>query len=105
MSGYRGFRNSRVQWAAPARGSHPCNLRSHDPVPNRHYGDGNPIEPAALDCLRAAYEAECVRVLWQAGDVLVLDNLLAAHGREPFTGQRLVVVGMGNVATWDEVAP
>jgi alpha-ketoglutarate-dependent taurine dioxygenase len=31
---------------------------------------------------------------WQAGDVLMLDNMLAAHARAPFKGPRKVVVAM-----------
>ena len=33
-------------------------------------------------------------LLWRAGDVLLIDNMLTAHGRNPFSGKRSVVVGM-----------
>jgi alpha-ketoglutarate-dependent taurine dioxygenase len=61
---------------------------------NTYYGDGTEIEPAALDELRAAYEAEAVVIPWQEGDIMMLDNMLVAHGREPYTPPRQVVVGM-----------
>ncbi|MFI9237348.1 TauD/TfdA family dioxygenase [Streptomyces sp. NPDC053079] len=67
------------------------------------YGDGRPIEPAVLEQLRHAYDAERVAPRWRAGDVLLVDNLLAAHGREPFTGERRVVVGMADPLQWAEV--
>ncbi|MFI9722923.1 TauD/TfdA family dioxygenase [Streptomyces sp. NPDC052396] len=70
---------------------------------NTYYGDGSPIEPSVLEHLRAAYAAERVARPWQTGDVLLVDNLLAAHGREPFTGERRVVVGMARPLTWEEV--
>ncbi len=60
-----------------------------------YYGDGTPIEPEALEEIRAAYEQEKVSFDWQERDVLMLDNMLVAHGREPFAGPRRVVVGMG----------
>ena len=53
-----------------------------------------PIEDEVLDQLRAAYRAATVTFPWQVGDVLLLDNMLVAHGRAPFTGQRRVLVGM-----------
>jgi len=59
-----------------------------------YYGDGSPIEDAALDEIRAVYDSVTVRFPWQRGDVLMLDNMLAAHGRAPFTGPRRVVVAM-----------
>ena len=31
---------------------------------------------------------------WREGDVLMLDNMLTAHGRKPFVGKRKVVVGI-----------
>jgi alpha-ketoglutarate-dependent taurine dioxygenase len=68
-----------------------------DNLPNNtYYGDGAEIEPHVLDELRAAYEAEMVEFPWRQGDVLLLDNMLAAHGRAPFTGARKVVVGMAD---------
>ena len=61
---------------------------------NAYYGDGSPIAAEDLDAVREAYAAEAVHFPWQAGDILMLDNVLAAHGRRPFTGTRKVVVGM-----------
>jgi alpha-ketoglutarate-dependent taurine dioxygenase len=59
-----------------------------------YYGDGSPIEEAILDEIRAAYDSVTIRFPWQQGDVLMLDNMLAAHGRAPFKGPRRVVVAM-----------
>lgn len=61
---------------------------------NTYFGDGSPIEPDVLDTLRDAYRSATVAFPWQAGDVLMLDNLLVAHGRAPFEGERRVLVGM-----------
>jgi alpha-ketoglutarate-dependent taurine dioxygenase len=47
-----------------------------------------------LDEVRAAITAERREHQWQAGDVLVLDNLLIAHGRAPFTGSRKIALAM-----------
>lgn len=62
---------------------------------NTYYGDGTPIEEETAAALRAAYDAETVVFPWQLGDLLVLDNMLAAHGRTPFTGSRRTLVAMG----------
>jgi len=61
---------------------------------NTYYGDGSEIEPEVLAEIRAAYQQETVTFPWQAGDILMLDNMLTAHGRNPFVGSRQVVVGM-----------
>jgi alpha-ketoglutarate-dependent taurine dioxygenase len=31
---------------------------------------------------------------WSAGDVLILDNMLMMHGRQPYEGERRVLVAM-----------
>jgi len=61
---------------------------------NTYYGDGSPIENAVLDAIREIYQQESITFPWQDGDLLMLDNMLAAHGRKPFVGPRKVVVGM-----------
>lgn len=71
---------------------------------NTYYGDGSPIEPEVMETLRAAYHAATVSFPWQQGDVLLLDNMMVAHARSPFTGQRKVLVGMAEAITRDEVA-
>jgi len=61
---------------------------------NTYYGDHSPIEESYLAAIREAYRCNQVIFPWREGDVLMLDNMLIAHGREPYTGGRRVVVGM-----------
>ncbi|TMC08220.1 MAG: TauD/TfdA family dioxygenase [Chloroflexi bacterium] len=63
---------------------------------NTYYGDGGAIPEAVVDEIAAAYEAEKVSRPWQPGDLMLVDNMLASHGRESFTGERRVVVAMGS---------
>ncbi len=58
------------------------------------FGDGTPIEDAVLDEVRAVIESEKRLFPWRRGDVLMLDNVLTAHGREPFSGPRRIAVAM-----------
>lgn len=75
-----------------------------DALPNNtYYGDGGEIEPEVLEVLRAAYAAELVEFPWQRGDVLLVDNMLTAHGRAPFEPPRQIVVGMAEPVTARQV--
>lgn len=62
---------------------------------NTCYGSGEPIEPEVIDLLRQAYAAEAIRFTWQYGDLLLIDNILMAHARDPFEGSRRIVTAMG----------
>ncbi len=61
---------------------------------NSFYGDGTPIENSVVEELRQCYQEEMVLVPWQKGDLLLLDNMLVAHGRRPYSGSRQILVGM-----------
>jgi len=61
---------------------------------NTYYGDGSPIDGATLDEIREAYRQESVFFPWRRGDILMLDNMLAAHGRAPYSGARKILTAM-----------
>jgi alpha-ketoglutarate-dependent taurine dioxygenase len=61
---------------------------------NSYYGDGAPLDLFALNHAREVIRREVVLVPWRAGDILILDNLLTAHGRLPFTGERKIILAM-----------
>ncbi|MGH8615660.1 MAG: TauD/TfdA family dioxygenase [Gammaproteobacteria bacterium] len=61
---------------------------------NTYYGDGSRIELSVLEHLREVYQQATVVFPWQCGDVLLVDNVLTVHARQPFTGQRRVLVAM-----------
>ena len=60
------------------------------------YGNGSPIEAEVAEKIRCAYGDETVKFRWEAGDVMLLDNMSVSHAREPYTGPRDVVVCMTN---------
>jgi alpha-ketoglutarate-dependent taurine dioxygenase len=61
---------------------------------NTYYGDGGIIPDDVLDHLRSCYRSAATRFDYHRDDVLVVDNMLVSHGREPFTGTRKVAVAM-----------
>jgi alpha-ketoglutarate-dependent taurine dioxygenase len=69
---------------------------------NTMFGDGSALIPADVASVSAAYEKHLVRERWRAGDLLLVDNVAAAHGREPFKGPRQIVVAMGDPVTLTE---
>jgi amino acid adenylation domain-containing protein len=66
---------------------------------NVYYGDGSPIEDSVIAEIMGIYERATCSFPWQKGDVIMLDNILAAHGRNPYEGKRKIVVAMGEIIT------
>jgi alpha-ketoglutarate-dependent taurine dioxygenase len=64
---------------------------------NAFFGDGTELDEAALTHIRSVYDNQMVTFPWQRNDVLILDNILTAHGRKPYRGPRRIVVGMGHL--------
>jgi alpha-ketoglutarate-dependent taurine dioxygenase len=80
------------------------NFSEEDLPNNTYYGDGSSIEPETMEEIRAAYCAESTSFPWRTGDILLLDNVLTAHGRAPFVPPRKVVVAMARPCTWPELS-
>lgn len=78
---------------------------AEDRLPTQtYYADGSPIEPEIVQELREAYAAEQVTFPWRTGEVLLLDNMLVAHGRASYSGTRQVRVAMAQPCHWWDVA-
>jgi alpha-ketoglutarate-dependent taurine dioxygenase len=58
------------------------------------FGDGGEIPLAALHHIREVLGAETIPHRWSEGDIVLLDNHLAAHGRAPFEGPRKIALAM-----------
>jgi alpha-ketoglutarate-dependent taurine dioxygenase len=69
-------------------------FKEEDLPRNAYYGDGSPIELSVLEEIRRVTEETSIAFPWQQGDLLMLDNMLVAHARKPYTGPRRVLVGM-----------
>ncbi|HVT17363.1 MAG TPA: amino acid adenylation domain-containing protein [Thermoanaerobaculia bacterium] len=68
------------------------------------YGDGTPIADEEIAAILAVYAELEVSFAWRQGDVLLVDNVLAAHGRNPFGGERKLLVALGELTTFAAVA-
>lgn len=66
---------------------------------NAFYGDGSPIESSVLNEIREIYTQCAVRFPWEKGDILMLDNFLTSHGREPYIEPRKILVAMADLFT------
>jgi len=72
---------------------------------NTAFGDGEPVGRDDIRLLDDAYREATVRETWRPGDVLIVDNILAAHAREAFAGDRRVLVSMGDPVELADCAP
>lgn len=61
---------------------------------NTVYGDGAEIPAEVCAHIREKYREAATRFDYQQGDLLMIDNMLTAHGREPYEGERQIAVAM-----------
>ena len=71
---------------------------------NTYYGDGSQISDSSVDAIRDAYSKEMIFFDWQKGDVLILDNMLMAHSRMSYTGNRRILFAMAEPTSHDDVS-
>jgi non-ribosomal peptide synthetase component F len=90
--------------AAPVRESLLSMMREEDLPRNVYYGDGSKIENSVIDQLLKLYRQTAVSFIWQEQDILMLNNMLVAHSRNPFVGERKIVVALGELVTQEQMA-
>ena len=69
------------------------------------FGGGDPIGEDIVQLINEVYKAKTMREPWQAGDLMLVDNIRSAHSREPFTGPREVLVGMADPVRLADCSP
>ncbi|MEV5986724.1 TauD/TfdA family dioxygenase [Streptomyces sp. NPDC052051] len=84
------------EWTlAPEVREYLVDVYGEDGLPfNTRFGDGTPISEDIVQQLNATYEEHTRREPWRPGDLMLVDNIRTAHSREPYSGERQVLVAM-----------
>ena len=72
---------------------------------NTRFGNGDPIGEDIVQLLNEINEANTAREPWQAGDLMLVDNIRTAHSREAYDGPREVLVGMADPVDLADCSP
>jgi hypothetical protein len=70
---------------------------------NCYFGNGDKIPEEAMAIILEAYKATGQQFDWQNGDLMLVDNLLKAHARTPYQGERKILVCFGNPITFSQL--
>jgi hypothetical protein len=55
--------------------------------------------------LNKLYDANTAREPWQAGDLMLVDNIRTAHNRDPYQGPRDVLVALADPVRLADCSP
>ena len=72
---------------------------------NTRFGNGDAIGADVVAAIDEVYEAHTARERWQAGDLMLVDNVRTAHGRDEFDGPREVLVAMADAVRLADSSP
>jgi alpha-ketoglutarate-dependent taurine dioxygenase len=72
---------------------------------NTRFGNGDPIGADVVELLNQVYVDNTMREPWQAGDLMLVDNIRTAHSREAYLGPREVLVGMADPVRLADCSP
>jgi hypothetical protein len=72
---------------------------------NTRFGNGDPIGPDVIELIDKVYEENAASEAWQNGDLLLVDNIRTAHGREQFEGPREVLVALADAVHLADCSP
>jgi hypothetical protein len=89
-------------------GQAPGDEREHLPLAGRQrlepdefpqhatFADESPIPNGYIEHIQERGLELAVDVPWRPGDLMLIDNILVAHGRRPFEGSRRVLMAMSD---------
>lgn len=60
------------------------------------FGDGSKITVEQIKKIRKTVDDTSVKLPWKKGDLMIVDNVLACHGRMPYKGDRKILVSMSS---------
>jgi hypothetical protein len=66
----------------------------NDPSKAITFGDGASLDRDAVNVATELAEELAFNVLWQKGDVALVDNFVTMHGRRTFSGTRKVLASL-----------
>jgi len=69
---------------------------------NCYYGDGSPIADETMLAIMDVYQQLEIACKWRPGDIMMLDNVMMAHARNPFQGSRKLLVSMGDMRSYEQ---
>jgi len=94
------------EWTDPELREYLVDIYGEDGLPfNTRFGNGDPIGADVIEVIDKVYEENTARERWQAGDLMLVDNVRTAHGRESFEGQREVLVAMADAVHLADCSP
>lgn len=68
--------------------------KRNDPSKAITFGDGTRLDRGIVDQITHWAEELSFDLIWQTGDVAIVDNYVTMHGRRPFTGVRKVLASL-----------
>lgn len=68
---------------------------------NCYFGDGSPIPNEWMQTILQLYQDNEIAFPWQQGDAALVDNILAAHARNAYSGERRIMVCFGDMAYFE----
>ncbi|ALU44445.1 TauD/TfdA family dioxygenase [Pseudoalteromonas rubra] len=70
---------------------------------NCYFGNGDRISDQTMAQILQVYQANHQQFDWQQGDVMLVDNLLKAHARNPYQGARKILVCFGDPISFSQL--
>ena len=68
---------------------------------NCYFGDGSAIPDEWMNTILQLHQDNEIVFPWQQGDAALVDNILAAHARNAYTGERRIMVCFGDMAYFE----